>query len=83
MSHCERSVVEEAESTTSTQYAMSGSTPTIFRVKGGSQVKERVVFVAVMFREPTAERRPKVNPEMQTLSAHSFASFQTGIQTVV
>ena len=28
------------------------------RVMGGSQVRERVVFEAVMFSEPTAERRP-------------------------
>ena len=61
MSQCECSVVEEVESTTSTQYVMSWSTPTISRVKGGSQVRDRVVFEAVIFSEPTAERRPGVD----------------------
>ena len=56
--HSECSVTEEVELTTSTQYVMSGSTPVISRVKGGSQVRERVEFEVVMFSEPTAERRP-------------------------
>ena len=61
MSQCECNVVEEVESTTSTQYVMSESIPTISKVKGGSQVRERAVFEAVMFSELTAERRPGVN----------------------
>ena len=61
MSHCERSVVEEVESTTSTQYVMSGSTPTISKVKGGSQVRERVMLETVICNDPTVERRPKAN----------------------
>ena len=58
MSHSECSVSEEVEFITSTQYVMSGSTPDISRVKGGSQVRERVVFEAVMFNASTEERRP-------------------------
>ena len=56
--HSECNVTEEVELITSTQYVMSGSTPVISRVKGGSQVRERVESEAVMFNEPTAERRP-------------------------
>ena len=58
MSHSECSVSEEVEFITSTQYVMSGSTPVISRVKGGSQVRERVVLEAVMFNASTEERRP-------------------------
>ena len=55
---------EEMELITSTQYVMSGSTPDISKVKGGSQVRERVEFdEAVMFSEPTAERRPIIDQE--------------------
>ena len=56
--HSECSVTEEVELITSTQYMMSGSTPDISRVKGGSQVREKVLFVVVMLKEPIAERRP-------------------------
>ena len=69
MSHCECNVVEEVESTTSTQYVMSVLIPTISRVKGGSQVRERVKFEGVMFSEPTAERRPGVNTKSVKPSA--------------
>ena len=58
ISHSECSATEEVELITSTQYVMSGSTPVISRVKGGSQVRERVVFEAVMFNASTEERRP-------------------------
>ena len=58
MSHSECSVSEEVEFITSTQYVMSGSTPVISRVKGGSQVRERVMFKAVIFNASTEERRP-------------------------
>ena len=61
MSHCRRSVIKEVELITSTQYVMSGSTPLISRVKGGSQVRERVEFEAVIFRESMAEGRPNMN----------------------
>ena len=37
---------------------MSGSTLVISRVKGGSQVRNRVESEAVMLSKPTAERRP-------------------------
>ena len=56
--HSECSVTEEMELFTSTQYKMSGSTPDISRVKGGSQAREKVLFVVVMLKEPIAERRP-------------------------
>ena len=56
--HSECSVSEEVELITSTQYVMSGSTPVISRVKGGSQVREKVLFVVVTLKEPIAERRP-------------------------
>ena len=59
MSHSKCTVTEEVMLITSTQYVMSGSTPVISRVKGGSQVRERVEFEVVMFSEPTAEREPK------------------------
>ena len=58
ISHCECSATEEVKLITSTQYVMSGSTPVISRVKGGSQVRERVVFEAVIFNASTEERRP-------------------------
>ena len=58
ISHCECSATEEVELITSTQYVMSGSTPVISRVKGGSQVRERVVFEDVMFNASIEERRP-------------------------
>ena len=67
ISHTECSVTEEVELITSTQYVMSGSTPDISRVKGGSQVRERVEFEAVMFSEPTAERRPIIDQEQHKL----------------
>ena len=60
MSHCECSDNEEIKSTTSTQYVMSGSTPAISKVKGGSQVRERAEFEAVILKSSTAERRPRV-----------------------
>ena len=58
ISHCECSVSEEVKLITSTQYVMSGSAPVTSRVKGGSQVRERVVFEAVIFNASTEERRP-------------------------
>ena len=60
--HSECSVTEEVELITSTQYMMSGSTPVISRVKGGSQVRERVdpESEVVMATASTAERRPTV-----------------------
>ena len=56
--HSECSVTEEVELITYTQYVISGSTLVISRVKGGSQAREKVLFVEVMLKEPTAERRP-------------------------
>ena len=67
MSHSKCTVTEEVELITSTQYVMSGSTPYISRVKGGSQVRKRVEFEAVMFSEPTAERRPIIDQEQHKL----------------
>ena len=63
MSHCRCSVyvIKEVELTTFTQYVMSGSTPLISRVKGGSQVRERVEFEAGIFSESMAEGRPNMN----------------------
>ena len=59
MLHSECSVTEDVELTTSTQYpVMSGSTLVISRVKGGSQVRERVESEAVMLSESAAESRP-------------------------
>ena len=60
ISHSECSVTEEVELITSTQYVMSGSTLVMSRVKGGSQARERVVIVATILREPTAERGPEI-----------------------
>ena len=56
--HSECSVTEEVELITYTQYVISGSTLVISRVKGGSQAREKVLFVEVMLKEPIAERRP-------------------------
>ena len=61
MSHSKCTVTEEVELIISTQYVMSVSTPDISRVKGGSQVRERVEFEAVIFRESMAEGRPNMN----------------------
>ena len=58
MSHCECNVTEEIKLTTFTQYVMSGSSPVISRVKGGSQVRNRVVFEAEIFRVSMTEGRP-------------------------
>ena len=60
MSHSECSAAEEVETITFTQYVMSGSTPVISRVKGGSQVRDRVEFEAVMLNKLIAERIPTV-----------------------
>ena len=59
MSHSKCSVTEEMELITSTQYVMSGSTPDI--LKGGSQVRERVEFEAVIFSKSMAEGCPNKN----------------------
>ena len=58
MLHSKCTVTEEVELITSTQYVISGSTPVMSRVKGGSQVRERVVFEGVIFNASTEERRP-------------------------
>ena len=51
----------ESKSTTSTQYVMSGSSPVISRVKGGSQVRERVESEATIVKATTEDRKPKVH----------------------
>ena len=61
MSHSKCTVTEEVMLITSTQYVMSGSTPNKSRVKGGSQVRERVEFEAVIYRESMAEGCPNKN----------------------
>ena len=57
--HSESRVTEEVELITSTQYVMSGSSPVISRVKGGSQMREISVEFVVEVRDRTASRRPK------------------------
>ena len=56
--HSECSIDEEMEFITSTQYVISGYTLIISRVKGGVQVRVRVEFSIVIFRESTAKSRP-------------------------
>ena len=56
-------VIDEVQFTTSTQYMMSGSTPVISRVKGGSQVRERVAVswsIKLNISKETSVRFPKI-----------------------
>ena len=56
--HSERTVDEEVEFTTSTQYVISGSTLDISRVKGAVQVREMLVSTRSTDGDSTAGSRP-------------------------
>ena len=58
ISHTECTVNEEVESTTSTQYVISGSTLDMSRVKGAVQVREMSVSARLISGDPTAESSP-------------------------
>ena len=58
ISHCEGSVVEEVESTTDTQYVMSGSLLGISKEKGADQSTKIVVVSRVTVRGLTAGNNP-------------------------
>ena len=58
ISHTECTIDEDMESTTSTQYVISGSTLDMSRVKGAIQVREMSVSARWISGDPTAESSP-------------------------